>query len=530
MRYFLLLLFLLPGFIQPSQAQRSFTTHPAAASDKRLALVMGNSAYPIRPLPNARNDAQDVAASLRALGFEVILKENLTKEAMETAISDFTRRLKDYAVGLFYFAGHGFMSSQKDNYLMSVEVRENLTEAFAKGKSVALEEVMGSMDEAKIPTKLLIIDACRNNPFRSWGRSDQKGLGAVTAPEGMVAFFAASPGEEAGENPAARNGLFTQELLKQLRAPGLELAELLRNTANQVKRLSPIQRPYRVGDLSDVFYFNPAAPKAQEPVAKTEPYTPPKREEPARSEPAMPNSKVFMDLPFADMAYVEGGTFQMGSNENDDEKPVHSVRVSSFYMSKYEITQRQWESVMGTNPSNFKDCADCPVESVSWEDVQEFLRKLNARTGGNYRLPTEAEWEYAAGGGESASRTKYAGTNEAGRLQDYGNFCDGNCDYSWKEASQNDGYKNTAPVGKYKPNALGLYDMSGNVWEWCNDWYGAYSSTLQTNPTGLATGPSRVLRGGSWSYRPANSRVAYRYPDAPSDRSNNVGFRVVSLQ
>ncbi len=179
MKYFLL--FLLLVLTQQTHAQRSFTTHPAAPSNKRLALVMGNSAYPTRPLPNARNDAQDVAASLRALGFEVILKENLTKEAMETAISEFTRRLKDYAVGLFYFAGHGFVSSQKDNYLMSVEVRENLTEAFAKGKSVALEEVMGSMDEARIPTKLLIIDACRNNPFRSWGRSDQKGLGAVTA-------------------------------------------------------------------------------------------------------------------------------------------------------------------------------------------------------------------------------------------------------------------------------------------------------------------------------------------------------------
>jgi hypothetical protein len=232
-------------------------SNSALHNGKRLALIIGNSAYTIKPLPNARNDAQDMATTLRSLGFEVILLENLTKEAMETAISDFTLRLKDCAVGLFYFAGHGFMSTQKDNYLMSVEVRENLTEAFAKDKSIALESIMSSMDESPTPAKLLIIDACRNNPFRSWGRSDQKGLGGVTPPEGMVVFFAASPSEEASENPGARNGLFTQELLKQLRIPNLELTELLRNTGNQVKKLANAQqRPYRVGDLSDVFYLN----------------------------------------------------------------------------------------------------------------------------------------------------------------------------------------------------------------------------------------------------------------------------------
>jgi formylglycine-generating enzyme required for sulfatase activity len=117
----------------------------------------------------------------------------------------------------------------------------------------------------------------------------------------------------------------------------------------------------------------------------------------------------YMDLPFAEMAYIQGGTFEMGDTRNEgskDEKPVHTVKLDGFYMGKYEVTQRQWESIMGSNPSYFKDCPDCPVEQVSWEDVQEFLKKLNSKTGSKYRLPTEAEWEYAAGGGAS-NRTRF---------------------------------------------------------------------------------------------------------------------------
>ena len=237
-----------------SQNNRSMTP-TTNNNEKRLALVIGNSTYKSKPLPNAHNDAVDMATQLRAVGFEVIIKENLNKEEMENAIADFTNKLKNYGVALFYFAGHGFMSSQKENYLMSVEMRENLTEAFAKEKSISIETLMASMDEAKSPTKLLFLDACSNNPFRGWGRSDQKGLGSVSPPEGMVAFFAASPGQEASENPGKRNGLFTQELLQQLRKPNLELTELIRNTRNKVNSFASSQRPYPVGLLSDIFYF-----------------------------------------------------------------------------------------------------------------------------------------------------------------------------------------------------------------------------------------------------------------------------------
>lgn len=150
------------------------------------------------------------------------------------------------------------------------------------------------------------------------------------------------------------------------------------------------------------------------------------------------------------MVYVKGGRFQMGSNLDNNEKPIHDVTVSSFVMGKYEVTQRQWKSIMGSNPSEFNDCPVCPVENVSWDDVQLFLQALNQRTGGHYRLPTEAEWEYAARGGQQTRQTEYAGSSSATEV-------------GWIE--KNSSYK-TYPVGQKQPNELGLYDMTGNVEEW----------------------------------------------------------------
>lgn len=273
-RYITVLLFLSAGnLIAQNQDSRGMTTVSKKTDDgvnsQKIALIIGNSNYGSKSLPNAKNDANDIAKTLEELGFEVILKENLKKADIEDAVMEFSRKLDKASVGLFYFAGHGYMGNNKDNYLMSVEMRDNLTEPFAKEKSVSLESIMESMRGTKAPTKLLFVDACRNNPFRSWGRSGEKGLGNLnaTTPKGMVAFFAASQGEEASENPNARNGLFTQELLKQIKVPNLELGAVLRNISNQVNLKNPYQNPYRVGDLSNEFYFMPvsivAPPKEQ---------------------------------------------------------------------------------------------------------------------------------------------------------------------------------------------------------------------------------------------------------------------------
>jgi formylglycine-generating enzyme required for sulfatase activity len=212
-----------------------------------------------------------------------------------------------------------------------------------------------------------------------------------------------------------------------------------------------------------------------------------------------------------EMITVQGGTFQMGSTTGDsDEKPVHTVTLSSYSIGKTEVTQAQWVAIMGSNPSSFKG-DNLPVEKVSWNDVQTFITKLNQQTGGNYRLPTEAEWEYAARGGNSSKGYEYAGSNTIG-------------DVAWYLSNSS---SKTHPVATKQANELGLYDMSGNVWEWCSDWYGTYPTTSQTNPTGAATGSDRVIRGGSWYYDANICRSAYRDYINPDGNRNYVGFRVV---
>lgn len=213
-----------------------------------------------------------------------------------------------------------------------------------------------------------------------------------------------------------------------------------------------------------------------------------------------------------EMVYVEGGTFQMGSDSGEsDEKPVHSVTLSAFNIGKYEVTQAQWTAVMGNNPSSFSGCENCPVENVSWYDVQDFIRKLNAQTGKNYRLPTEAEWEYAARGGKQSRGYTYSGSNDLGSL-------------AWNTDNSS---SKTHAVGGKLANELDIYDMSGNVWEWCSDWYGAYNSYSETNPTGASSGQPRVLRGGSWNGSANYCRPAFRFWNNPDEWDYDYGFRLV---
>jgi formylglycine-generating enzyme required for sulfatase activity len=211
---------------------------------------------------------------------------------------------------------------------------------------------------------------------------------------------------------------------------------------------------------------------------------------------------------------IPSGSFCMGSNDvESDGKPVHRVNISRpFLMGKYEVTQAQWQAVMGNNPSEFKDCGgDCPVDNVSWDDAQDLLTKLNKKGEGTYRLPTEAEWEYAARAG---SMTKYF----------YGNGESSLPNYAWYNA--NSGNK-THLVGQKSPNDWGLYDMHGNVWEWCQDWYSDYRSGAVTDPTGATSGSFRMIRGGAWSSPALFLRSADRLYREPSDRTNLYGLRVI---
>ena len=228
----------------------------------------------------------------------------------------------------------------------------------------------------------------------------------------------------------------------------------------------------------------------------------------------------------ANMVRVEGGTFTMGCQDGrdtdcyNDEKPPHEVTLSTYYISKYEVNQAQWRAVMGSDPAGLynKGCDLCPVEGVSWDDIQDFLRKLNAQTGQNYRLPTEAEWEYAARGGSGSRGYRYSGSNNLDEVAWYGS--------NYEQGNTHGSQKSTRPVGGKKANELGLYDMSGNVWEWCSDWYGAYAAGAQTNPKGAPSGIGRVYLGGSWASHPQRCRAAIRNNVTPTNRLNGLGFRL----
>ena len=219
------------------------------------------------------------------------------------------------------------------------------------------------------------------------------------------------------------------------------------------------------------------------------------------------------------MMHVEGGTFTMGATSEmeddpyDGEKPTQQVTLSSYYIGETEVTQALWKAVMGWNPSSFKG-DDLPVEMVSWDDCQTFISKLNALTGKNFRLPTEAEWEFAARGGNQSRHTQYSGSS---RIDDV----------AWYE--DNSGNK-THPVKTKQPNELGIYDMTGNVCEWCQDWHGDYSSYAQTNPTGASSGSCRVYRGGSWIAIPMHNCSSLRVSFPPENSSYGLGLRLVLSQ
>ena len=216
-----------------------------------------------------------------------------------------------------------------------------------------------------------------------------------------------------------------------------------------------------------------------------------------------------------EMVKVEAGTFLMGATSemkdpDSDEKPVHQVTLSNdYYMGKYEVTQALWEAVMGSNPSNFKG-DNLPVEKVSWNDCQEFISKLNSLTGRKFRLPTEAEWEYAARGGKKSRSYQYSGSSYIS-------------DVAWYDGN---GARETYPVGTKQANELGIYDMCGNVYEWCLDWYGSYSSFSQTNPTGADSGSNRVDRGGCWGTSAMSCRLSSRDCCTPDCRSRILGLRL----
>lgn len=217
-----------------------------------------------------------------------------------------------------------------------------------------------------------------------------------------------------------------------------------------------------------------------------------------------------------EMIRIPGGEAPMGSDDGrDDERPVRQVRIETFWIGRHEVTQRQWQKVTGSNPSRFSECPVCPVDSVSWEEGKAFLEKASTLTGVDLRYPTEAEWEFAAGGG--AARQKWPGTDRSEEVSEF-------AWYSGSFAGR------TRIAGTRLPNLFGLYDMGGNVAEWCSDWYAAdyYGTAPAHNPAGPGDGTRKVVRGGSWLSGPSDTRVSRRSGRNPDARSPAIGFRIAA--
>ena len=284
---------------------------------------------------------------------------------------------------------------------------------------------------------------------------------------------------------------------------------------------------YGIKDIQSLttYYLTLLLPPAASPMES--PYASQPVAQPVKQGPVVADSSAIETITVNGVSFimvrVDGGTFMMGATEeqsNDaesDEKPAHQVKLSTYSIGETEVTQELWQAVMGENPSDFKG-NQRPVEQVSWGDCQDFIKKLNQLTGRKFRLPTEAEWEYAARGGSKSQHHKYSGGDNINDVAWY----DKN---AWNKGSTHPDY-GTHVVKTKQANELGLYDMSGNVWEWCQDWFGGYSRDKQTNPQGSQNGSYRVRRGGSWYHDSNVSRTSFRFNGSPSARLSYLGLRL----
>lgn len=555
----------------------AMTSLPALAQT-RVALLIGNQDYTHeRKLRNPVADASLLGRVLKDdLKFDTVrVERNLDANGMDRVIDEFAAQAKGAGTVVFYYSGHGMTSpGDRRAYLLPTDARTGVPGApRLERQAVSAEAVRDRLRALGARVTLLILDACRDGPGA--GKSGDKGLARVGGGNQLLVAYATEEGKVAADGTGA-NSPYAEALAQAWRQPGLTVLQQLDLVADQVSSRIPDQQPTREGNLrADTWLgaspFAPVRPDDRNRIedeawalcrnaASTVPcddylsgwpqgrYTALARtrlrelraaderqqqqqrqqqaavvEQPPRVGQVVKDCDVCPEL-----VVIPTGSFMMGSPAGeagrDDDETQHRVTMGRRYaLGKYEVTQGQWRAVMGSNPSRFKECGDeCPVESVSWNEVQEYLRKLNERTGGRYgfRLPSEAEWEYAARAG---TQTAYAWGSQASH--EWANYGKDEC--CGGLASGRDRWVNTAPVGQFAANGWGLHDMAGNVWELVQDCHGDYA---QAPTDGSAKDDSncaqRGRRGGSWIYFPQWLRSANRNISLPGIRYNDAGFRV----
>jgi formylglycine-generating enzyme required for sulfatase activity len=518
-----------------------------AQEDRRYALVIGNSGYRhVEKLANPGNDAADIAAKLRSLGYQTELRLDTSNEELGRAVGDYLRRLSSHSdnEGFFWYAGHG-VQINGENYLLPVDIDAGDNAGIIYG-SYPLNRLLLALEEtARNKVNVVVLDACRDNPFQSGPggtRGLSRGLSTVEhPPQDLFIMFSTAPGTAAADGKGGRrNSPFAEAFLKYMDGP-----EILPVTASLITRetlrlTGGKQRPFQNGSIvSEIYYsLNPRTAQGMVP-GRESPETGDSRGAPGVPAVSLsaPNSAARPEPVPGGFVRIPGGTFTMGSPESEqervrDEKP-HQVEVRDFVMGKYEVTQGEYRQLMGVNPSYFKGDT-LPVEQVSWFDAIAYCNALSLREGlapaytvngdtvswdrtaGGYRLPTEAEWEYACRAGTTTAFN-------TGNIitTDQANF---NGDIPYADNPRGQGRERTTAAGDFPPNPWGLCDMHGNVYEGCWDWYGEYPDNTEAG--GAGAGATRVVRGGSWRGSAFWVRSAFRDSYKPSARSEILGFRV----
>lgn len=564
----------------------------AQRNERRIALVIGNSEYGERSIPNAQSDAKLVAETLQKLGFMVINLNNPTKLNLENAISNFSKLQKHNNVALVYYSGHA-VSSNGQNYIIPSNSTIQSSAELAT-KAVNLNKVIQIYKKQPESINLLIVDA-----FRDLNYSDvlTSRLLPITPPSGTLISYAASPNGISTETQDGY-GAYTKSFVNQIQihqSTDIVFEQIKKELENSGSK----QQSIEWSELNGKFYFKTSPFQKSEINSKSEIYIIPKREEPATlkitssmkgrfylngeslgnfekgsiytlpniapglitmklnkwtAEVEVKQGKVYeiytgdklevlkvvpVDKSGVEMIPIVGGTFRMGSDKgDDDEKPEHEVTLNDFSLSRYEITNTDYckflndvkcspDGKVGGVELIDMDDEDCqimfngaqfisvdgkakyPVIEVSWFGADAYCKWAGGV------LPTEAQWEYAARGGQKSKGFVFSGGNDVNQV---GWHRDNSKDQSHEFSTQ--------PIGKKQPNELGLYDMSGNVWEWCSDWYSAYTKAKLDNPKGANSGRYKSLRGGSCRFEFERCRVAYRYSRTPMYSNDDRGFRL----
>ncbi len=527
--------------ILPSQIALAQNSSPQPA---RHALIIGNSLYDHFPqLDNPQNDATDIARYLKSMGFHTTVLLDMKKSDTAREVTRFLASLHKDDTALLYYSGHA-VQVQGQNYLVAADTPARNDHAILK-KMINLNQLVSKL-ESRTGTNLIFLDACRNNPFVTQNANNSgdnsrsaklsrgllvvdAGLAPISTTSGeTLLIYSALSGQTASDGTNRRNSPFTEALLRHIQSPNLEVEVMLKRVTRDVKNLTnDVQTPERLSRLTTEFYFN------KKKIAQLSP---------SLIQPRTPNgeNKKVTGSSFKDcsncpeMTVLPSGNLKMGSTTQEDghnktESPVHQVSIPyRLAISKREITFAQWQSCVasggcrGYTPDDHGwGRGNLPVINVSWLDTQHYLKWLNARTGQNYRLLSEAEWEYAARGGKQSA---YSTGNTLTTRQ--ANF-DGSTLFVRGRPGKY--RKKTVSVGSFRANTFGLYDMSGNVMEWVQDcWHPNYQDA-PINGKARDDTPNckaRVLRGGSWYYENIQSRSAARKSFAPTTRLNMAGFRI----